>query len=93
MIRSSFEEVMSMTLWPGKHVARPRAPAEPITVPLISAAAGDLQRLQERTNLSRTDLANRAIISYEFIDAQLQSGRDLIVWDRKTGEAQLVQFL
>jgi hypothetical protein len=43
--------------------------------------------------LSRTDLANRAIISYEFIDAQLQSGRDLIVWDRKTGEAQLVQFL
>ncbi len=82
-----------MAVWPGKHIARPRAQAEPITIPLIPAAAGDLQRLQERMNLSRTDLANRAITSYEFIDAQLRAGRDLIVRDRKTGEAQLVQFL
>jgi hypothetical protein len=93
MTRISFEEVVSMAVWPGKHIARPRAQAEPITIPLIPAAAGDLQRLQERMNLSRTDLANRAITSYEFIDAQLRAGRDLIVRDRKTGEAQLVQFL
>lgn len=82
-----------MAVRPGKHIARPRAPAEPIMIPLIPAAAGDLQRLQERMNLSRTDLANRAITSYEFIEAQLRAGRDLIVRDRRTGDAQLVQFL
>ena len=52
-----------------------------------------LRLLQERTNLSKTDLANRAITSYEFLDAQLQAGNDLIVRDRRTGESQLVRFL
>jgi hypothetical protein len=86
------EEVDSMAFRPGRHMARPQA-LESITIPLIPAVAGDLQRLQERTNLSAIDLANRAITSYEFFDAQLQSGHDLIVRDRKTGKAQLVHFL
>jgi hypothetical protein len=93
MRHAASEEVDAMAVRPGKHIARPRARVRPITIPLIPATAGDLQRLQERTNLSMTDLANRAISSYEFIDAQLQSGHELIVRDRKTGEAQLVQFL
>jgi hypothetical protein len=64
-----------------------------ITVALIPKVAGGLTRLQERTNLSKTDIANRAISSYEFFDQQLQDGRELIVRDRKTGESLLVQFL
>jgi len=43
--------------------------------------------------LSKTDIANRAITSYEFVGAQLQAGRDLIVRDRRTGETQVVRFL
>jgi hypothetical protein len=66
---------------------------ERITVALIPAVADDLRRLQERTNLSKTDIANRAITSYEFLDAQMQAGHDVIVRDRRTGETQLVQFL
>jgi hypothetical protein len=66
---------------------------ERITVALIPAVADDLRRLQERTNLSKTDIANRAITSYEFLDAQIHAGHDLIVRDRRTGETQLVQFL
>jgi hypothetical protein len=66
---------------------------ERITVALIPAAAGNLKLLQERTNLSKTDIANRAITTYAFFDAQLKSGHDLILRDPRTGESQVVRFL
>lgn len=67
--------------------------AKHITVALIPVAENGLRLLQERTSLSKTDIANRAITSYEFLDAQLLIGRDLIVRDPSTGESQLVRFL
>ena len=70
-----------------------RTAADRITVALIPQASDDLQRLQDRTGLSKTDIANRAIILYEFIDSQLKAGRDLIVKDQETGESQLVTLL
>lgn len=66
---------------------------ERITVALIPKAGEDLLRLQERTSLSKTDIVNRAISLYEFIESQLQAGKDLIVQDRETGETQLVRLL
>jgi hypothetical protein len=66
---------------------------ERITVALIPKAGEDLQRLQDRTSLSKTDLTNRAISLYEFIDAQLRAGRDLLIRDNDTGETQLVRLL
>ena len=68
-----------------------RAP-DRITVALIPGASADLQRLQERTGLSKTDLVNRAIHLYEFIDSQLKAGKSLSVKDPETGETQLVMF-
>jgi hypothetical protein len=82
-----------MTAHQTERIAQPQGAGERITVALIPAAADDLRRLQERTNLSKTDLANRAITSYEFLDAQIQAGHDLIVRDRRTGKTQLVRFL
>jgi hypothetical protein len=76
----------------GKDVTWTQAP-ERITVALIPKAGSDLQRLQKRTSLSKTDIANRAITLYEFVDAQLRAGRDLIVRDPATGETQLVRIL
>lgn len=64
-----------------------------ITVALIPRADRDLRRLQDRTNLSKTDLVNRAITLYEFIDAQLRAGRDLLIRDQKTGQMQAVVIL
>lgn len=64
-----------------------------ITVALVRKAGEDLQSLQDRTGLSKTDIVNRAITLYEFLDAQLQAGNDLLVRDQKTGETQLVRFL
>lgn len=62
----------------------------PVTVVLIPKAEADLRLLQERTNLSKTDLANRAISLYAFFDAQMRLGRDMVALDRETGQAAKV---
>jgi hypothetical protein len=87
------EEVRITAAMAAGHAAWPPERCERITVPLIPPAAAGLRRLRARTSLSGTDIANRAIQSYEFLDAQIRSGHDLIVRDRRTGKAQLVRFL
>jgi len=67
--------------------------ADRITVALIPKAAADLARLHDRTSLSKTDLVNRAITLYDFVDAQQRSGRDLLVRDKETGETQTILIL
>jgi hypothetical protein len=74
-------------------VASPPLTVDRITVALIPKAAKDLQLLQERTGLSKTDLANRAITLYEFIDAQMRTDRDVLVRDNNTGETQVIRLL
>jgi hypothetical protein len=69
------------------------AAAERITVALIPKASEDLQRLQDRTGLSKTDIANRAITAYEFFESKMRNGNDLLVRDPETGEIQIVKFL
>jgi hypothetical protein len=64
-----------------------------ITVALVRKAGEDLQLLQDRTGLSKTDIVNRAISVYEFIESEVQAGNDVYVRDRKTGDYQLVRFL
>ena len=76
-----------------RSVTDQRVAADRITVALIPKASEDLQRLQDRTGLSKTDLANRAISLYEFIESQLQAGRELLVRDPETGESQMIRLL
>jgi hypothetical protein len=71
----------------------PPPPAERITVALIPKAAAELQSLQERTGLSKTDLVNRAISLYEFINAQLHEGKEVLIRDPAKNETQLVHLL
>ena len=66
--------------------------ADCIAIVLIPQVKADLQRLQARTNLSQTDITNRAITLYEFIDAQLSAGRELLIRDESTGEIQRVHI-
>jgi hypothetical protein len=82
-----------MTARQAEDTARPQAPGEPLTVILIPKAEDDLRRLQERTSLSKTDLANRAITLYEFFDAQIRAGHDMIARDNETGKTRLVRLL
>jgi hypothetical protein len=75
-----------------RRIAWPRALGEPITVALIPSVADQLRCLQKNTNLSATDLTNRAITSYAFFDEQMRVGNDLMVRDNWTGETKLVRF-
>lgn len=68
-------------------------PAERITVALIPRTRGDLQRLGQRTALSKTDIVNRAITLYEFIDAQLRAGQEILIRNNRTQETQIVLFV
>ena len=72
---------------------RKQLSAERITVALIPKVTEDLQRLQERTGLSKTDIVNRAITLYEFFEAKLRSDHDVINRDRESGETQSVIIL
>lgn len=66
-----------------------RRAAERITVALVPKAGAELQRLQERTGSSKTDLTNRAIPIYYFIDAQLRQGQDVLIQDSRSAETRL----
>jgi len=72
---------------------KPPVGTERITVALIPMAADDLQALQDRTGLSKTDIVNRAITAYEFFESSMRAGNDLLVRDPETGEIQIVKFL
>jgi hypothetical protein len=78
----------------GQDVSWPRALGQYIyiTVALISPVADQLRCLQKNTQLSATDLTNRAITSYAFLDEQMRAGNDLMVRDNRTGEIRLVRF-
>jgi hypothetical protein len=63
-----------------------------ITVALIARALADLRRTVERTKLSQTDVVNRAVSLYEFIDSELSTGAELTI-HRKGGEHYSVKLL
>jgi len=67
------------------------APVDRITISLVAKAATDLKITHERTGLSKTDIVNRAISLYEFIDAELGAGAELIV--RRDGKDHLIKLL
>lgn len=67
--------------------------AEHLDVDLIPKAGSDLQKLRDRTELSRTDIANRAITLYEFIDAQIRAGNEILIRDGRTGEIRRVELI
>jgi hypothetical protein len=76
-----------------EHAEGSQSSGDRITVTLIPKATEGLRLLQERTSLSKTDLANRAIILYQFVDDQLRSGQDIIARNQATGETRLVKLI
>ena len=73
---------------PGKP---PVATAGRITVALVDKAANDLQVAHDRTKMSKTDIVNRALSLYEFIDAELGEGAEVIV--RRDGKDHFIKLL
>ena len=69
----------------------PAAVDERVTVALVPKAATDLQSTHERTHMSKTDIVNRAVSLYEFVEAEMSAGAELIV--RRDGEDYVVTLL
>jgi hypothetical protein len=63
-----------------------------ITVVLVSKAAVDLAKTHGRTELSQTDIINRAISLYEFLDQERDSGSEVLI-RRRDGSTYLVELL
>jgi hypothetical protein len=76
-----------------EHVEGSQPTGDRIVVTLIPTATEALRLLQQGTSLSKTDLANRAIILYQFVDDQLRSGHDIIARNQATGGTQLVKLI
>jgi hypothetical protein len=76
---------------PSPSPSSPLVNGDPITVMLVDKAAADLQITHERTNMSRTDIINRAVSLYEFVDAEIRAGAELII--RRDGQDYLVRLM
>jgi hypothetical protein len=63
-----------------------------ITVALIPKSADDLTRTRDRTNMSKTDIINRAITLYDFVDAEIAAGGQLVIV-RPGGDRYLIKLL
>lgn len=63
-----------------------------ITVTLIPDAQEHLQALTERTGMSKTDIVNRSVSLYEFVQSEMAAGGELRL-QRPSGEVYLVKLL
>ncbi len=62
-----------------------------VNVALIAEAVDALAKLQDRTGLKKVDLVNRALLVYEFVDAELKAGKQVLLRDAE-GRDQLVKI-
>jgi hypothetical protein len=62
-----------------------------ITIALIPEAEANLAALTARTGLSKTDLVNRAVTLYEFIDSEMKAGHQVLIRDQE-GAISVVTF-
>jgi hypothetical protein len=59
---------------------------------LVQEAADALRELEERLVLGRSDVVNRALQVYNAVDQEQADGKQLLLRDRKTGEAYELRF-
>lgn len=57
------------------------AVVERVNVALIADSAAALGKLQARTGMKKVDIVNRAVQLYEFLEAEMRAGRELVVRD------------
>jgi hypothetical protein len=63
-----------------------------VRLALVRQAATDLARTCERSRLSATDIVNRAISLYEFLDAERACGTEVLL-RRRDGSTVSVQLM
>ncbi|SMD14766.1 hypothetical protein [Kibdelosporangium aridum] len=73
-------------------VERGPAVVDRVNVVLIEQAALALAKLLERTKFKKVDIVNRALTIYEYIDAEMREGNELVIRDPKGSEQRLKIF-
>jgi hypothetical protein len=66
---------------------------ERITVGLIPKVVKELNDLQQNTGMSKTDLVNRAVSLYSFIQGRLAHGEELRLFNPNDRQEQRVHLL
>jgi hypothetical protein len=67
--------------------------AERVTIGLVPKTAAELQQVVEMTGLSKTDIVNKAISLYAFVETGTRDGYEMLRRNRDTGELELIRFL
>jgi hypothetical protein len=70
-----------------------RVAIDRMTISLIPRTVKELEQLQEKTGLSKTDIVNRAISLYAFVTEQMEAGQQLALRDPESERLQLIQLL
>jgi hypothetical protein len=65
------------------------AVAERLTVSLIGDAVAALGKLQRRLGFKKVDILNRAVVVYEFFDAEIRQGKAVILRDADGSEERV----
>jgi hypothetical protein len=65
---------------------------ERLTVALVGDAVRALSRIRDRSGLKKVDILNRAIVVYDFIDAELRDGKQIVLRD-KDGREERVRLI
>jgi len=63
-----------------------------LTVNLLIKVADTLKALHHRLGLSQTDIVNRAISCYDFMEQARLEGRDILLRDKESGEIERVTW-
>jgi hypothetical protein len=63
-----------------------------MSVALIADAVDALNKLTDRTGFKKVDIINRALSVYEFFEAELRAGNDIVVRDPEGGEQRVKIF-
>ena len=66
--------------------------AERVTVALTSRVSHDLDQLRTMTGLSKTDLVNRALSLYLFVEQLRQQNKQLAVYDPERSDVQPIHI-
>jgi hypothetical protein len=77
---------------PSTHSAR-QTVSDRITVALIARVAAELQHAHDRTGLSKTDIVNRAVSLYTFVDERIAGGDELLIRSKDTGQVEIIRLL
>jgi len=67
--------------------------SERITVGLIPRTVSELEELQALSGMSKTDIVNRAISFYAFVEERLRAGQEVVLRNPQTGEYERVHLL